>query len=106
MMLHVALAVLKVEINPMWILCDNKSTVDIFKNKQMITNIRKTKNLIWLKGIEGNTIQVDKEGDLLGYGTVYYNEKCFIFFQYGKKFKSLKNDNNERDAFVVMRDDG
>lgn len=75
MMLHVALAVLKVEINPMWILCDNKSTVDIFKNKQMITNIRKTKNLIWLKGIEGNTIQVDKEGDLLGYGTVYYNEK-------------------------------
>ncbi len=27
MTLHVALAFIKVEINPMWILCDNESTV-------------------------------------------------------------------------------
>jgi hypothetical protein len=30
--LHVMLAVSKREIVPMWILCDNKSTVDVFKN--------------------------------------------------------------------------
>jgi len=35
--MHVALAVLKIKINRMWILCDNESTNDIFRNKQMIT---------------------------------------------------------------------
>jgi len=48
MTLHVALAVMKVEINPMWILCDNESTVDIFKNRQMVTNICTTNNPIRL----------------------------------------------------------
>ncbi len=28
------------KINPMWILCDNESTVDIFNNKDILTNIR------------------------------------------------------------------
>jgi len=53
---HVTLAAIKIEINPMWILCDNESTVDIFKNRQMISNFGKSKNPICLKGIEGNTI--------------------------------------------------
>jgi hypothetical protein len=57
----------------MWILCDNESTVDIFKNRQMISNIRKPKNPIFLKGIEGNTIEVNEEEGLLGYGVVYNN---------------------------------
>ncbi len=39
MTMHVALAVLKIEMDPMWILCDNESTVDVFKDQQMITNI-------------------------------------------------------------------
>jgi len=63
----VALVVLKIEINPMWILCDNYSSVDIFKNKDMIINIQKSENPIRLKIIEGNTIVVDQKGDLLGY---------------------------------------
>lgn len=33
----------KESINPMWTLCDNESTVDIIKNKNMVTNIRHTK---------------------------------------------------------------
>jgi len=70
MTMHVTLAIMKSEINPMWILCDNESTVDIFKNKDLITNIRKSENPIKLKGTEGNTIVVDLEGDLLGYGNV------------------------------------
>ncbi len=49
MMMHDALAVMKIEIDPMWILCDNESTVDIFRNKNMITNIRKSENHIRLK---------------------------------------------------------
>jgi hypothetical protein len=36
----------KESINPMWILCDNESTVVIIKNKSMVTNIRHTNNPI------------------------------------------------------------
>jgi len=104
------LAVLKVEINPMWILCDNESTVDIFINRQMVTNIHTTNNPIRLKGIEGNTILVEEKGDLLGYGTVYFNENVtanvLSFYNMAKKFKSLKYDNMKKDVFVVTRDDG
>jgi hypothetical protein len=44
---HVALVVSKQAINPMWILCDNESTIDVFNNsKIMLKNIRKTRNPI------------------------------------------------------------
>jgi hypothetical protein len=56
--LHISLAVTREQINPMWILCDNESTVDVFKNKSLLVNIRKTNNPIRLKGIEGNMIEV------------------------------------------------
>ncbi len=42
--IHVALAVLKQEIDPMWILCDSESTVDVFRNKSLLVNIRKTRS--------------------------------------------------------------
>jgi hypothetical protein len=44
--MHVSLAVVKQEIDPMWILCNSESTVDIFKNKSLLVNIRKTKRPI------------------------------------------------------------
>jgi hypothetical protein len=58
--------VAKQVINPMCILCDNESTVDVFNNKIMLRNIRKTRNPIRIKGIEGNAINVEEIGDLLG----------------------------------------
>jgi hypothetical protein len=73
--MHVALAVVKTDIDPMWILCDNESTVDIFKNRDILSNIRKTSKPIRLKGIEGNAIEVTKEGELLGYGPIYHHSK-------------------------------
>jgi hypothetical protein len=60
--MHVSLAVVKQEIDPMWILCDSESTVDIFKNQSLLVNIRKTKRPIRLNGIEGKTIEVEKKG--------------------------------------------
>jgi len=107
---HDTLAVIKIEINPMWILCKNESIVDIIKNRQMISNIRKSKYPIRLKRIEGNTIEVNEERDLLGYGVVYYNAQItanvLSFFNMAKKFKSLIYDNNKKDAFIVTREDG
>jgi hypothetical protein len=57
----------------MWILCDNELTVDVLKNKDILTKIRKTNKPIRLKVIEGNTLEVNQEGELLGYGWVYYH---------------------------------
>jgi hypothetical protein len=69
--MHVSLTVTRQEINPMWTLCDSESTVDVFKNRSILTNIRKTRSPIRLKGKEGQTINITEMGDFLGYGSVY-----------------------------------
>jgi hypothetical protein len=106
---HATLAVTRTTIDPMLILCDNESTVDIFRNKDMLSNIRKTKTPISLKGIDGNSIDVEEEGQLLGYGTVYYHPSVaanvLSFFNIAKRFKSVVYNNQEQDAFIVKRDD-
>lgn len=108
--LQVALAVVKTEINPMWILCDNESMVDVFKNKSTLRNIRKSNRPIRLKGIEGQMIEVVEEGELMDYGQVYYNPKLtaniLSFFNLTKRFKSVVYNNMGKDAFMVTRDDG
>jgi hypothetical protein len=75
----------------------------------MLRNIRKTKHPIRIKGIEGNTVDVTEEGELLGYGTVYYHPQVtanvLSFFNMARRFKSITYNNQEKDAFVVQRDD-
>jgi hypothetical protein len=94
----------------MWILCDNKSIVDIFKNKDFITNIRQAENPIKLKGIEGGLTIVDKEGDLLGYGKFNYHPRItatvLSSYNIAKHFKSIKYDNEVKDAFRTTHHDG
>jgi hypothetical protein len=98
------------EINPMWILCDNESSIDVIKNANMITNIRPPRKTIELTGIGGKPMQIQHEGELLGYGTVYYHPKVaaniLSFHNLTKKFKSVTYNNKVRDAFVVTRDNG
>jgi len=106
---HVTLAVTRMTIDPMWILCDNESTVDIFQNKDMLSNIWRTTTPILLKGIDGNSIDVEEEGQLSGYGTVYYHPSVaadvLSFFNLTKQFKSVTYNNQEQDAFLVRRDE-
>jgi hypothetical protein len=116
--MHVTLAVTKKEINPMWILCDNESKVDVFneskvdvfKNKAILSNIRRANKPICLKVIEEKTLDIKEEGDLLGYGRVYYHPQITVnilsFHNMAQTFDSIKYDNNDKDAFVVERDDG
>jgi hypothetical protein len=47
--------------------------VNVFKNRDILSNIRRTNKPIHLKGIEGKTLNIKEEGDLLGYGRVYYH---------------------------------
>jgi hypothetical protein len=108
--MQVTLSVMKTEISPMWILCDHESTVDIFKDRSILNNIRRSNKPIRLKGIEGNSIEVNEEGELLGYGTVYYHPKVtaniISFFNLARRYKSVVYDSKVKDAFIVTRDDG
>jgi hypothetical protein len=55
-------------------------------------------------------IKIDQEGDLPGYGTVYYNHNVaaniLSLHNLTKRFKSVTCNNTDQDAFVVQRDDG
>jgi hypothetical protein len=50
------------------------------------------------------------EGDLIGYGTVYYNTEVaaniLSFYKMTKRFKNVSYDNTKKDTFIVKRDDG
>ena len=54
-------------------------------------------------------MDVTKEGKLLGYRTVYYHPQVaanvLSFFNMAGRFKSITYNNQEKDAFVVQRDD-
>jgi hypothetical protein len=86
----------KEQINPMWILCDNESTVNIIKNRNRVTNIRKTNNPIEITGIGAEPIRVTQVGDLMGYGTEYHHPavatNILSFHKLAKRFKSVKYD--------------
>jgi hypothetical protein len=101
---------MKQKIDPLWILCDSESTVDIFKNKNILVNLRKTNKPIRLKVIEGNTLEIVEEGDLLGYGQVYYHPKVTAnessFYNMSRRFKSIIFDNKVKNAFQIIRDNG
>jgi len=94
----------------MWILCDNESTIDIVKNDEIITNIKKTNNPFEITGIGGQPMKVTLEGDLIRYGTVYYHPEAaaniLSFYKMTKRFKNVTYDNTKNDAFIVRRDDG
>jgi hypothetical protein len=96
-------------IDPMWVLCDTESTIDIVKNPDMITNLQRAKHPIELTGIKGGPTRINTEGDLLGYGTVYYHPdvaaNILSFSNMTKRFKSVRCNNQITDAFLVQRDD-
>ncbi len=104
------MAASKEDIDPMWILCDNESTIDIVKNESILSNVRKAKREIEVTGIGKNPIKINKEGDLLGYGTVYYHPgvaaNILSFHNITKRNKSVTYDNQIKDAFMIKRDVG
>jgi hypothetical protein len=97
-------------INPMWILCDNESTIDVVKNQDLIVNIKRARRPIELTGIGKEPIKIQQEGELPGYGTVYFHPEVaaniLSFHKLTKQFKSVTYDNKVKDAFLVQRDDG
>jgi hypothetical protein len=57
-----------------WILLDNQSTVDVFCNRSLLTNVRETNKVMNIRCNAGVT-RTNMVGELNGYGTVWYNPK-------------------------------
>jgi hypothetical protein len=97
-------------ISPYWILCDNQSSVDIIKNRSLVSNIRTTKNPIRVFGI-GGSVDVMEEGDLAGYGVVYVHDGALAnILSYAHMVKRFANTefNMQKygNKFVFTQADG
>ena len=59
------------KINKFWILIDNQSTIDLFHNKDLLSNIREVNDHVVVHCNVGKVV-VNMMGDLPGYGPVWY----------------------------------
>jgi len=91
-----------------WILLDNQSTVDIFKNKALLSNIREVQGTMTVHCNAGTRV-TKMQGDLPGYGTVWYDPKgianILSLRQVRKKYH-VQYDSGKDDAFLVTKPDG
>ena len=55
-------------------LLDNKASLNIFSNMDLLTNVRKSDKTVRVSGIEqGGGVSVYREGNFGEFGTVYYS---------------------------------
>jgi len=91
------------------ILLDSASTIKAtFKNKDMLTNIRKSEQPLRMT-TNGGVVQVMKKGDVLGFGEAWYDPKqmanIFGLSHVAEKYR-VTMDTNEENAFKVYTEAG
>jgi len=95
-------------ISSSWILLDSQSTVDVFSNPKLLSNICDAKRSLTLYCNAGKAI-ITKKGDLEGYGTVWYHPdgiaNILSLHNVQKKYKVMYYS-DKGNGFVVHKADG
>jgi len=98
----------KAAIPKSWILLDSQSTVDVFSNNKLITNIRESKRVLTLHCNAGK-VSVTQKGDLRGFGTVWYYPdgiaNILSIYNIQKKHR-ITFDSDDGTGLTVHKEDG
>ena len=91
-----------------WILLDCQSTVDVFSNPSLLSNIWNGKKGLVLYCNAGKAI-IKKKGDLKGYGTVWFYPDGIaniLSLSNVQKKCNVTNDSTPNEGFLVHKADG
>ena len=105
-----ALSQHKKTINQNWVLLDSQSTIDVFCNPRLLSNIRTITNRPPLRiHCNAGTTYTNQVGDLDGYGTVWYHPtgiaNILSLFRVAQHYH-VQYDSRTTNSFVVWRKDG
>jgi hypothetical protein len=96
------------EIPKTWVLLDSQSTVDVFHNSELLTNIRSVSRGMRINSHGGTSI-TNQQGDLPGYGTVWYDPagiaNILSLSKVKQKFR-VTYDSAASDTFIVHKPGG
>jgi hypothetical protein len=91
-----------------WILLDNQSTVDVFYNKDLLDNVRRSDTCMEIHCNAGVT-STDLIGDLPGYGPVWYHPNGIaniLSLARVKEKHRVTFDSAGKNKFMVHKEDG
>ena len=105
---HVFSGTEKTKIPNNWILLDNQSTVNVFRSKELLRNIRKIGNTMKIRCNAGHR-STNMVGELPGFGTVWYMPdgiaNILSLSRVRKRYR-VTFDSWDGNQFVVHKDDG
>ena len=91
-----------------WVLLDNQSTIDVFVNCQLLKNIRRIDQYMYIHCTAGVT-RTNLVGELPGYGTVWFHPDGIANILSLSRVKTkywITFDSDENNEFIVHKPDG